>query len=407
MRDYDAVIFGATGFTGRFIAVEWAKRFGAATEWAIAGRSKGKLEEARKKIISDVPGTKDIPIIIADALDESKMIAMCKSTQLVINCTGPFRLFGEPLVRACSSTGTHYVDICGEPQFIETMMQRYNEDAKKSGAVIVSACGFDSVPSDMGTVFTTQQFPPEGCCSSVEAFISVEGKRAHATTYECVVLGLAAATDLQKLRKSDNTPIPFIGPKLIVRSVGFDSREQSYFVKFPGADASIVRNSQRFVSQNSTIAPVRFAVYVGLKSAFSFFYLFLAGVFLMSLGKFQWGRDLLIKYPHIFTFGLFTHEGPTEEEMSQSKFSFRFYGKGYKNLRAGKPDWEVVTRVDGPDPGYVATSRMVTQCAKIILDGNVKVRGVVTTASAFRDTPLIEELHKNGITFTVEKSHSI
>ncbi|RHY35950.1 hypothetical protein DYB25_014280, partial [Aphanomyces astaci] len=287
MRTFDVVIFGASGYTGEHIAVEWARVYGSTTRWALAGRSKKKLEATRAMILDKVRDVHDIPIVLADALDELALTAMCQSTTLVINCTGPFRLFGEPVVRCCVAAGTHYVDISGEPQFIETMMLRYNEDARKNACVVVSACGFDSVPSDLGTLFTAQQFPKGGACSSIEAFISTDGKRAHATTYECIVLGLAAADELKTLR--------------------------------------------------GNVAP--------------------------------------------------------------------FYAKGYTNIQSAgtaSPDWQVVTTVHGPEPGYIATSRMVTRCAKVLLDGHVVPRGVLTTASAFGGTPLISELQQAGITFTVD-----
>ncbi|ETV92452.1 hypothetical protein, variant [Aphanomyces invadans] len=352
--------------------------------------------------MNKVPDTKDIPILIANALDELSLKAMCESATLVINCTGPFRRFGEPVVKSCVVAGTHYVDISGEPQFIETMMLRYGDDAKKNASVVVSACGFDSIPSDMGTIFTTQQFPNGGACSSIEAFISSDGKRAHATTYECIVLGLAAVDELKQLRRNVTT-VSYMGPKLKLQTVGYDERVQKYVVKFPGADASIVRNSQRYLAKKNGTTPVRFAIYATFASVWTFALLFMGGVLLFVLGKFEAGRSLLIQYPHVFTFGYFSHEGPTDEELSTTTFDVRFFGKGYKTLATsgGRPDWQVVTSVHGPEPGYVATSRMVTRCAKVILDGHVVDRGVLTTASAFANTPLISELNQAGITFRV------
>ncbi|RHX97161.1 hypothetical protein DYB36_005557 [Aphanomyces astaci] len=333
-------------------------------------------------ILDKVRGVHDIPIVLANALDELALTAMCQSTTLVINCTGPFRLFGEPVVRCCVAAGTHYVDISGEPQFIETMMLRYNEDARKNACVVVSACGFDSVPSDLGTVFTAQQFPKGGACSSIEAFISTDGKRAHATTYECIVLGLAAADELKTLRGN-------VAP-----------------VHLQGADASIVRNSQRhLVSTRDGAIPCRFAIYATFESVWTLVYLVVGGLFLFSLGSFKAGRALLIQYPQVFTFGFFNHAGPTEEELATTSFTFQFYAKGYTNIQSAgtaSPDWQVVTTVHGPEPGYIATSRMVTRCAKVLLDGHVVPRGVLTTASAFGGTPLISELQQAGITFTVD-----
>ncbi|OQR95115.1 hypothetical protein ACHHYP_00388 [Achlya hypogyna] len=411
MRDYDAVIFGASGFTGQYIAVEWAKTCKKSYRWALAGRSKAKLEATRQHVQEEIGSEANIPIVIADVFDEPAMAALCSSTRLVINCTGPYRLFGEPVVRACVAAGTHYVDITGEPQFIETMALRYHADAERAGALVVHSCGFDSIPSDMGAVFASNQFPEGGCCCSIETFISLTGKRGHATTYECIVLGLAAADDLKALRQAQSVKVPYFGPRLQLRSLGYDERVRKYFVKFMGADASVVRATQKHLVQSrATTPPVQFAVYATFASLASFVPLVLGGVVLYALSRFEAGRQLLIKYPAFFTFGYFSHTGPSAAEIAGSTFTHRFFAKGYKdksNVEGNKPDWEVTTRVDGPEPGYVATSSMVVSAAAVVLDDEVAARGVLTPGAAFRNTTLIERLQRRGINFTLEKSEAV
>ncbi|OQR81423.1 saccharopine dehydrogenase-like oxidoreductase-like isoform X2 [Thraustotheca clavata] len=409
-RKYDAVIFGATGFTGQYIATEWARTAKKDLRWAIAGRSLSKLEAVQSQVRATTAYEKDIPIIVADVFNESAMRSMCASTRLLINCTGPFRLFGEPVVQACVAEGTHYVDITGEPQFIETMILRYNEDAITSGSLIVHSCGFDSIPSDMGVVYTSKQFPNNGVCSSIETFISLQGNSGHATTYECIVLGLASAKSLKTLRSTSRVEIPYVGPKLKVHSVGFDKRMNKYYIKFLGSDASVVRLTQKhLVLAKSPVQPVQFSVYVTFESILRFIPIFFGALFLLTFGYFEWGRNLLIKYPAIFTFGWFSHEGPSQEEIENSGFSHQFFAKGYKdkNNTEGNPDWEVVAKVQGPEPGYLATSSMIVNCAYVILDGEVKERGVMTPGAAFRSTSLIDRLQNRGIHFTVSTNQSI
>ncbi len=185
---------------------------------------------------------------------------------------------------------------------------------------------------------------------------------------------------------------------------------KKYFLKFIGADASVVRASQRYlVASKSPVTPIQFAVYVTFQKLFRIVPLFFGGLLLYTLSKWQWGRKLLIKYPELFSFGWFTHAGPTVDEMKTSCFCHRFFAMGYEKSSetSSSPNWQVITRVDGPEPGYIATSIMITQCALVVLDNQVKGRGVITPASAFRGTSLIERLHQRGITFTVEKNAAL
>jgi short subunit dehydrogenase-like uncharacterized protein len=154
-RSYDVIVYGATGFTGRLVAEHMLAKYGVGetTRWAIAGRSRSKLETVRKEI--GAPET--LPLVIADASDPASLLAMAKSTSAVITTVGPYQLYGEGLVAACAEAGTDYVDLCGEPAWMAEMIGKYDAKAKASGARIVFSCGFDSIPFDLGVVFLQRQ----------------------------------------------------------------------------------------------------------------------------------------------------------------------------------------------------------------------------------------------------------
>lgn len=149
-RVYDVVVYGATGFTGRLVAEHLNAVYGVGRDvaWAIAGRSRAKLEALRAEI-----GVANLPLIIADASDPASLVAMAKSAKVVITTVGPYQLYGEGLVAACAETGADYVDLCGEPAWMAAMVGKYDAKAKASGARIVFSCGFDSIPFDLGVAF--------------------------------------------------------------------------------------------------------------------------------------------------------------------------------------------------------------------------------------------------------------
>lgn len=143
--EFDVIVYGATGYTGKLVAEYLAQRE-PAPRWAMAGRSLTRLEAAR----AEVGAPADTPLIVADADDPSALKAMCERTKVVLTTVGPYQLYGEPLVAACAHTGTGYVDLCGEPAWMRAMIDKYDADARASGARVVFSCGFDSIPFDLG-----------------------------------------------------------------------------------------------------------------------------------------------------------------------------------------------------------------------------------------------------------------
>jgi short subunit dehydrogenase-like uncharacterized protein len=147
-RDLDIVVYGATGFTGRLVAEYLAQRYrdDGSLRWAIAGRNRDKLEEVRALIGVSA----EMPLVVADSNDPASLRSMAESTGIVISTVGPYQLYGSALVEACVTTGTSYVDLCGEPAWIREMIDRHEAQARASGARIVFSCGFDSIPFDCG-----------------------------------------------------------------------------------------------------------------------------------------------------------------------------------------------------------------------------------------------------------------
>lgn len=145
-RQHDVVVYGATGFVGKLLAEYLARNAPTDTRIALAGRSRTKLEEVRR----DLPrAARDWPVVVADATDEEALRAMVASTTVVATTVGPYLRYGLPLARACAEAGTHYADLTGEILFVRKAIDACDATAKASGARIVTACGYDSIPSDL------------------------------------------------------------------------------------------------------------------------------------------------------------------------------------------------------------------------------------------------------------------
>ena len=156
-RDHDIVVFGATGFTGELTAAYLAEHAPEGLKWALAGRNQEKLEAVRTRLTNIDPALADLPLLQADSSDDASLRAVAESTRVVITTVGPYLRYGEPLVAACAVAGTDYVDLTGEPEFVDRMYLEHHDQAVASGARIVHACGFDSIPHDLGAWFTVQQ----------------------------------------------------------------------------------------------------------------------------------------------------------------------------------------------------------------------------------------------------------
>jgi short subunit dehydrogenase-like uncharacterized protein len=155
MAEFDIIVWGATGYTGRLVAAHLLKSYGAAGDlkWAMGGRSAAKLAEVQ----AEIGAPASLPQIIADAADPASLDAMVRRAEVIISTVGPYQLYGSPLVAACTAAGTDYVDLTGESNWIAAMIGAHEAAAKASGARIVFSCGFDSIPFDLGVFFVEEE----------------------------------------------------------------------------------------------------------------------------------------------------------------------------------------------------------------------------------------------------------
>jgi short subunit dehydrogenase-like uncharacterized protein len=152
--NYDFVVYGASGFTGKLV-VEYAlnQYSNKDISWAIAGRNLEKLQNLKEKLKL----TNDVGIIQVDSEDQSSIDALVMQTKCVLTTVGPYQLYGDKVVRACISSGTDYVDLCGEVGFMHKIISECSAEAKQTGARIVFSCGFDSIPFDLGVLFVQEE----------------------------------------------------------------------------------------------------------------------------------------------------------------------------------------------------------------------------------------------------------
>ncbi|PKA49762.1 putative mitochondrial saccharopine dehydrogenase-like oxidoreductase [Apostasia shenzhenica] len=443
--EFDLVIFGASGFTGKYVIREALKFLSSPScpfkTLALAGRNPAKVSESLAWAAAPCPPP-PIPIVSADVSDPSSLVALFRRTSLVLNCVGPFRLYGEPVVAACVEAGTDYLDICGEPEFMERMEAEFHDRAKKTGALVVSACGFDSVPAEVGFMFHSRQWEPPAVPNRVEVYVVLESERkivGNIGTYESAVLGVANASQLQDLRRTrprrQRPEIPIPGPPLKAQLIERQKTLGLWAMKLPSADATIVRRTLTALTENPqglqgdneieeysekrerfwpTVKPAHFGVKIGSKSPFGLITFVITGLFIGLLGMFAFGMKLLLKFPEIFSLGSFSKKGPTEDEVKAATFKMWFVGQGYSDSRlaserAVNPDTEIITRVSGPEVGYSATPIILIQCAMIVLNQrhNFPNGGVYTPGIVFGPTDLGERLQANGICFEFISKRSL
>ncbi|GAA4878180.1 hypothetical protein GCM10023235_67840 [Kitasatospora terrestris] len=179
-RPYDLVLFGATGFTGGLTAEYLARHAPAGCRWALAGRNPAKLAAVRGRLAAIDPACADLPLLTADASDPASLREVAGQARVVISTVGPYIRYGEPLVAACAEAGTDYVDLTGEPEFVDLMYVKHHARAVESGARLVHACGFDSVPHDLGALFTVGHLP-KGSPISLQGFVRAGGSPSGGT----------------------------------------------------------------------------------------------------------------------------------------------------------------------------------------------------------------------------------
>ncbi|MGW3646919.1 saccharopine dehydrogenase family protein [Streptomyces sp. NPDC000878] len=386
-RPYDIVLFGATGFVGTLTAEYLAAHAPEGLRWAVAGRSRDRLESLRERLVG-LGKAAEVGVLEADVSDPASVRALAGHARVLATTVGPYLTYGEELVAACADAGTDYLDLSGEAEFVDLVYVRHDARARETGARLVHACGFDSVPHDLGAYFTVSQLP-EGVPLTVDGFVRADAMFSGGTfasalnqlsrgpqllaaardrrRHEPRLLGrrATAPSGVPRYAKEVDAwalPLPTIDPQVVVRSAraleryGPDFRYRHYAAvrRLPIAVGGVAGAGAVFVA--AQVPPVR-----------------------------RWlsGR-------------LEPGDGPSAEKRAKSWFTVRFVGEG-----GGR---RVFTEVAGGDPGYDETAKMFAESAlSLAFDDLPATSGQVTTAVAMGDA-LIDRLRKAGITFRVAAS---
>lgn len=417
------MVFGATGFTGQFVVEEVArvaqKEGGVgegALRWAVAGRSKDKLqaavEEARKETGLPLAG---VGILEANVDDQASVDAMTKQARVVINCVGPYVRWGEQVVKSCINNGADHVDISGEPQFLEGMQLKYNQAAEERGVHVVGACGYDSIPAEMGINFLRKQFP--GGLNSVEMYNRVHSGGAnssvHTGTLESAMTAIAntGAVKAQR-RKLFTTKMPKPKFPQPTKSLIHHSPETGFYgIPFP-SDVPVVYRSQRYRHDVQGLQPLQFQQFLAFRSWLQAVGMLFGMAYFGVMSMIGWTRNLVLKYPSVFTAGAFSKEGPSRDSLKKTTFTTTMVGRGWSSSLAEPsdqhttpPDSVKMLKVQGSDPGYGGTSVMLVASAMTLLREKprcVSKGGVLTPAIAFSETGMLQRLLDRGMKFDVK-----
>jgi short subunit dehydrogenase-like uncharacterized protein len=386
--EFDIVIYGASGFTGRLVAEYLAAEYGKSDlRWAIAGRSLDKLASVRDAI--GAPG--DLPLIAADADDPASLKAMVGRTASVLSTVGPYQLYGSGLVAACATGGTDYLDLCGEPLWMRQMIDAHEAEARGSGARIVFSCGYDSLPFELG-VFFLQEAAKKQLGSSVARVKGrvrkMKGTFSGGTAASMKAIFAAAAND------------PSLLPKLrdpFVLTPGFEGPKQPPGNK-PLFDEELGMWVAPFVMANINTRNVhRSNFLLGCPYGRDFVYdeMVVAGP--KETGEATAKAIIAANNKLGAQGGPKPGEGPSKEERESGHYDLLFVGIG--------PDGRQVKAVvtGDRDPGYGSTSKMIAECAICLRRDTPEVAGGFWTPGAAMKDALIKRLvDRAGLTFTIE-----
>ena len=381
-REHDIVLFGATGFTGGLTAEYLAEHADPGTRWALAGRNRSKLEAVRSRLGS---AQADLALIEADVSDAASLRSLAESTKVVITTVGPYINYGEPLVAACAAAGTDYVDLTGEPEFVDLMWLRYHEQAERSGARIVHSCGFDSIPYDLGVLYTVEQLP-EGSPVAIDGFMQANARFSGGTFHSAIHIMGRLRQGVRVARERAGRESQPSGRR--VRGLAGRPHNEpdvgGWVVPFPTIDPQTVLRSARALDRYGPDFTYSHYLVVGKLPM-------VAGMAMgagtaVALAQAKPTRNLLLKIKD-------PGDGPTPEQRARAWFKV--------TMRARADGHRVTTRVSGGDPGYGETSKMLSQAALCLAKDDLPDRaGQLTPAVAMGDA-LIGRLVDAGIRFEV------
>ncbi|MEM7274448.1 MAG: saccharopine dehydrogenase NADP-binding domain-containing protein [Actinomycetota bacterium] len=403
-RPYDLVVFGATSFVGDILCRYLVRRHGTGGDltWAIAGRSATKLEATANATGADVPR------IVTDATDPEAVAALVDSTRLVISTVGPYALYGSELVAAAAAAGTDYVDLTGEPQWMQRMIDAHADAAAASGARIVHTCGFDSIPSDLGVWFTQQQAQARlgRHCTTIAMRVKAMKGGASGGTVASLINVVDETRADPELRKALGNPYALApegmrsGPRQPnVMKPTRDPASGEWIGPFvmAGINTKVVHRSHALLGRpwgDDFVYDEAMLMGEGPKGAAKASALVAGMGGFMGVASVGRARGLLNRVLPA------PGEGPSPEAQAAGFFDIRFFG----TTADGQ---SITTKVTGDrDPGYGSTAKMLAESATTLLQINRGAKqgtpgGFWTPATALGDRLIDALVDHAGLTFEV------
>ncbi|TXH90590.1 MAG: saccharopine dehydrogenase [Rhodoferax sp.] len=390
-KEFDIVVHGATGFTGRLVVEYLMARYpnggnDAGLRWAMGGRSADKLAAVRDEIGAPA----DTPLVVTDAADAASLRALTARTRLVLTTVGPYQLYGSDLVAACAATGTDYVDLCGEPVWMRKMIDAHEAAAKASGARIVFSCGFDSIPFDLGVLMLQNEMKSRhgSTASRVRGRVrKMKGTFSGGTAASLKATLHSAAQhpeEMGLLRNAFSLTPGFTGP---AQPSGNKPMLDEAIGAWVGPFVMAAINTRNVHRSNFLLGHAFGADLVYDE--------------MMITGTGEKGEARALALANDRSLGSDDGpklgEGPSKAERDAGFFDVLFLGHD----AAGHT---VQVGVTGDrDPGYGSTSKMISEAAVCLLRDAPGTAGGIWTPAAAMGTPLIKRLVANaGLTFTVE-----
>ncbi len=384
---YEIVLYGATGFTGQLCAKYLMNNY-PDLNWAIAGRDKEKLEQLK----SDINFSGDV--LIADGQDLEALNALAEQTKVVLSTAGPFARYGSLLVQACVEQGSHYTDITGENHWVRDMIDQHHEKAASKGVRIIPSCGYDSIPSDIGTYFAVSQFDKP--VSRVDVYQEAVGSASGGTTETMFTIGNVPKKMREPFVLNPQNSVSDIQRKL--SKDGFKIQKIEQLDGWSGAglmaiaNTRVVRRSAALMQQNKKPYGKDFTfgehgLFKTKKLAKITSYGLLFAVMIIASPLRHIVRPFLLK----------PGEGPSKEARDKGWFRSTFIAQ------AEDGEQKTCSIYGSGDPGYKSTSKLVCESALVLaksdnLPGGDQYGGVLTSAVGLGDE-LISRLKTAGIEF--------
>ena len=385
-REFDVIVFGASGYTGKLVAEYMGKEYGneESIRWAIAGRNKDKLSSVKK----DLNLNERVSIIEVDSTNKDSLDSMTSSAKCILTTVGPYQLYGSSLVQSCSENGTDYVDLTGEPGWMYEMINAHQDTAKKSGARIVFSCGFDSIPFDLGVYFVQQAAQEKYGKPAKHVRGRVKAMNGEFSGGTIASLGATMATLKEKPELIQVLSNPFSltegfeGPAQLDDSkVLLDEKLNMWVTPFVMAPI----NTKNIHRSNALL---------GHAYGEDFCY-----DEMMIAGEGEEGKQIADAMNSSNPMGGDNlpqpGEGPSKESREQGNYDVLFF--------ADFDEGSIEARVTGDmDPGYGSTSKMIAESALCLIQDCEDLSGGMYTPAPAMGEKLIKRLTKNaGLTFDI------